>query len=239
MSDERATGIILRTRLLTETSLIVVWLTAEAGRLSTVAKGARGPKSAFRGKLDLFHQADFTYRRSARSELHALREVEVTGRADGLRKDWRRLSQAAYGVTFVEQVTESDTPMPGVWEHFRGYLATVDAAPWSGLTVFAFELRMLAELGQLPDFERESLPPGSRRLAERLLEADWGAWSGKEVADAVVDPLGRFLHGFLIFHLGRLPKGRAEALRLEVGAGPGPVSGTVGGVTPESGLAGR
>ena len=44
---ENATGIILRTRPLTETSLIVHWLTPELGRLATVAKGARRHKSLF------------------------------------------------------------------------------------------------------------------------------------------------------------------------------------------------
>ena len=48
--DEKANGIILRVRPLTDSSLIVHWLTQEHGRLSTVAKGARRPKSALRGK---------------------------------------------------------------------------------------------------------------------------------------------------------------------------------------------
>ena len=39
--DERARGLVLRVYPLTETSLIVNWLTEEFGRLSTVAKGAR------------------------------------------------------------------------------------------------------------------------------------------------------------------------------------------------------
>jgi DNA repair protein RecO (recombination protein O) len=219
MSEERAMGVILRTRLLTESSLIVQWLTADAGRISTVARGARGAKSPFRGKLDLFHEAAFTFRRSSRSDLHVLREVEVTGRADGLRSDWRRLAQAAYGVALVELTTEEDTPLPEIWELFRGYLATVDAGAWSALSVYAFELRLLGELGQLPDFERESLPAGSRRLAERLMDAEWGVWRGREVAPAVVGPLERFLHGFLIFHLGRLPKGRDDAVCAGEGSG--------------------
>ena len=50
--DEIAQGIILRVRPLTETSLIVHWLTIEHGRISTVAKGAQRPKSGFRGKLE-------------------------------------------------------------------------------------------------------------------------------------------------------------------------------------------
>ncbi|MCX6892658.1 MAG: recombination protein O N-terminal domain-containing protein, partial [Verrucomicrobia bacterium] len=56
---ETATGVVLRTRRLTETSLIIHWLTPGLGRLATVAKGALRPKSPFRGKLDLFYRADF------------------------------------------------------------------------------------------------------------------------------------------------------------------------------------
>ena len=53
---ETATGLILRTRPLTETSLIVHWLTPDFGRIATVAKGARRNQSPFLGKLDLFYR---------------------------------------------------------------------------------------------------------------------------------------------------------------------------------------
>ena len=71
--EERSQGIILRIRPLTESSLIVHWLAPESGRLSTVAKGAKRPKSPFRGKLDLFFAAEFSFHRSRRSDLHTLR----------------------------------------------------------------------------------------------------------------------------------------------------------------------
>ena len=41
MNIARTTGLVLRTRPLTETSLIVQWLTRDFGRVATVAKGAR------------------------------------------------------------------------------------------------------------------------------------------------------------------------------------------------------
>src|SRR5881227_3010626 len=94
---ESAMGVILRTRPLTETSLIVQWLTRDHGRLATVAKGARRAKSVFRGKLDLFYSADFSFSRSRRSELHTLREVELQGTHPELRQDLARLQQACYG----------------------------------------------------------------------------------------------------------------------------------------------
>ena len=93
---ESASGIILRTRPLTETSLIVHWLTPELGRIATVAKGARRPKSPFAGKLDLFYAADFSFSRSRRSDLHTLREVKLRETHGAIREDILKLQQAGY-----------------------------------------------------------------------------------------------------------------------------------------------
>src|SRR3954467_13489483 len=101
--DESTQGIVLRTYPLTETSLIVHWLTPDLGRIATVAKGARRPKSTFRGKLDLFYFADFSFARSAKSELHNLREVVLRDTHAALRKDFTRLQQASYAVALIEQ----------------------------------------------------------------------------------------------------------------------------------------
>src|SRR3982751_3102006 len=106
---ETSTGLILRTRPLTDTSLIIHWLTPEFGRLSTVAKGARRPKSPFRGKLDLFYLADFSFQRSRRSELHTLREVNLLETHAALRQDLGYLQQASYCARLIEQATERET----------------------------------------------------------------------------------------------------------------------------------
>ena len=68
MVAESAIGIILQTRPLTETSLIVEWLTPEFGRIATVAKGARRTKSPFHGKLDLFYEAAFSFSKVVQSD---------------------------------------------------------------------------------------------------------------------------------------------------------------------------
>src|SRR4030095_8920962 len=100
---ESATGLVLRTRLLTETSLIVNWLTPSLGRIATVAKGARRPKSPFRGKLDLFSAPDFISSRSRRSDLHNLREVGLRDTHFRLRQDLSYLRQASYAAALIEQ----------------------------------------------------------------------------------------------------------------------------------------
>jgi DNA repair protein RecO (recombination protein O) len=210
---EIATGLILRTRLLTETSLIVHWLTPTLGRIATVAKGALRPKSPFRGQLDLFYLADLSFDRSTRSNLHTLREVQLRETHAELRRDWIMLQQASYGAQLIEQTTEIEAPVPGIFDlmlAFLGYLVSQPAQPRS---VFAFELRLLDQLGLRPDFEQTSLASQTRQLVKELIESKWPELSHLRPARTQVTELGQFLHGFLIYHLGKIPKGRAEALR--------------------------
>jgi DNA repair protein RecO (recombination protein O) len=209
---ETATGLVLRTRLLTETSLIVHWLTPNHGRLATVAKGARRPKSPFRGKLDLFYLADFSFSHRARSELHNLREVNLRDTHSALRQDIGYVQHASYCAVLIEQVTESETPLPGVFELMSGMLSHLPAQPPLPQTLLAFELKLLNELGLRPDLEQTRLHPGTKQLMQALLQGDWPLTARLKPSPAQLEEMRQFLHGYLIYHLGREPKGRAAAL---------------------------
>jgi DNA repair protein RecO (recombination protein O) len=211
--NETATGVVLRTRPLTETSLIVHWLTRDLGRLATVAKGARRPKSPFRGKLDLFYLADFSFARSRRSELHALREVELRDTHSSLRRDLGALRQAAYCATLLEQTTEMDTPLTGIYELFHELLASLSNQDAQPQTIFAFELKLLSVLGLHPDWAQTKLTAGSLAAAKALSAADWPLVARLNLSAGQTTELTRWLHGFLIYHLGRIPKGREAAVR--------------------------
>ena len=207
-----ATGLILRTWPLTETSLIIHWLTPDHGRIATVAKGARRPRSPFLGRLDLFYLADFSFARSRHSDLHTLREVCLRDTHGALRQDIGRLRQAAYVAAFVEQATETDTPLPAVYELVREFLGVLCRHPSAPQLVLAFELKLLQELGLKPDLEKTGLTPGARQIVRALTQPDWAAGLRLKLTDAQAAELEQFLHGFLIFQLGRLPKGRDAAL---------------------------
>jgi len=212
---ESTTGLILRTYPLTETSLILHWLTPDLGRLATVAKGARRAKSPFQGKLDLFYLADFSFNRSRRSDLHVLREVSLRDTQSALRRDIRRLSQASYAAALIEQATETETPLPGVFELMTGLLDCLCHHPPSAQMIFAFELRFLYMLGLQPDPDKTALTAGARQIVRALAQADWSAVLRLKLTASQTGELRRFLHGFLIFHLGRLPESRAGALAEE------------------------
>jgi DNA repair protein RecO (recombination protein O) len=211
---ETATGLVFRTRLLTETSLIVQWLTPDFGRLATVAKGARRAKSPFGGKLDLFYLADFSFNHSSRSELHTLREVSLRETHSGLRKDLGLLQQASYCAALVERATETETPLPQIFELMVGLLRHLLSHPAQPQTVFAFELKLLAELGLKPDLAKSQLNPGTRQLVKALTENDWPVMACLKLSNDQVTELRQFLHGFLEDHLGSVLKSRAGALGL-------------------------
>jgi len=208
--DERATGLVLRTRPLTETSLVVHWLTSTHGRLATVARGAHRPKSPFRGKLDLFYLADFTFLRSRRSELHTLREVTLRESHSPLRRDFELLQQATYCVQLVEQVTETDTPLPGPFALVNELLEFLAQGPPSPVAVLAFEVKFLADAGLAPDLARVRVSAGAREILRQLGTASWTQLLRLKPSAAQTSELRQFLHGFLVQHLGRVPAGRAR-----------------------------
>jgi len=210
--DERATGLILRVYPLTETSLIIHWLTREFGRIATVAKGARRTKSPFRGKLDLFYSAEFTFARSRRSELHNLREISLQETHSALRRDLTILQQASYCAALVEQATEKEAPLPAIFEFMLGLLNYLPNQVAQAQTVFSFELKLLDELGLAPDLAKSKLTEGARQLVKAFAREDWAMLSRFKASEAQLTELSQFLHGFLIFHLGKIPKGRSHAV---------------------------
>jgi DNA repair protein RecO (recombination protein O) len=209
--EERASGIILRTRPLTETSLIVQWLTSDAGRISTVAKGARRPKSPFLGKLDLFYEADFSFVRSRKSELHTLRELGLRQTHAKLREDLSRLHAAAYCAVLLEQGTERETPIPEFYALAVDTLQFLDQSNPTAAFVFGLELKFLALSGMIPSFE--GVPEETTRVAEILVETAFIDTSRLDLSKSVKAQLSSLLRRGIGMTLEKLPPQRERLLQ--------------------------
>jgi len=210
--DERATGIILRVHPLTDTSLIVNWLTPEMGRVATVAKGARRLKSPFHGKLDLYYLAEFSFARSRRSELHTLREVTLLADHPALRREYGHLQQAAYCASLIESATETESPLPTLYALMLEVIERLPQRPPTPLMVFAFELQFLMTMGLMPELDSPALAAGSRAILERLSYGDWNLVMNLKLAAKQVEAINRFIENCLSNHLGRVPHRRAAAV---------------------------
>lgn len=145
MIQSRAT--LLRKYPLGETSLILVWCTAGHGLVRTAAKGARGPKSPFAGKLDLFFETEIAWQPARRGDLHALREVVVESHRLGLRERYPRTLAASYFTSLLELVAETETPIPEL------HALLIKALDWltdhepTAAAITRFEDRVAAILG--------------------------------------------------------------------------------------------
>ena len=206
---ENSPGIILRTRALTETSLIIHWLTPELGRIATVAKGARRNKSPFAGKLDLFYQLDFSFQRSRRSELHTLREVTLQNTHAEIRLNMERLQQASYASAIIEQTTETESPIPEIfslYQDFLAHLCTQDPLPRD---LFAFEAKLLTELGLQPNPVAGEARADIGEILRTLLVSDWKTLPRLKLSESQNRVIGDYLRGFIIYHLGRIPRSRS------------------------------
>jgi len=140
-------AILLRRTRLSDTSWIITWLTEHHGRLKTVARGARSPRSPFAGKLDLFFLEEISYAPSRKSDLHALREVALVQPFDGLRADFLRTQMAAYFVELIELVTEPEHPAPELFDLFLRALRYLDAGRPTLRALLHFEEELVRLLG--------------------------------------------------------------------------------------------
>lgn len=144
---DTTSAILLRRTLLTDTSLIITWLTEAHGKLKTVAKGARRPKSPFAGKLDLFFNAEILLARSRKSELHILKEVALRNPFEGLRENYRRTQLAAYCVELIELVTEPEHPVPELYALLLRALTYLSTGEANKRALLHFESELVRLLG--------------------------------------------------------------------------------------------
>jgi len=215
-------GVILRMTDWSETSAIVTWFTRDVGKLRTVAKGAHRPKSAFRGKLDLFYLDDIVYVPSRRGDLHTLAECYVENPFPRIRERLDTFTAASYCCELVDLATEPEGPVPPLFELLVKSLTALDVARDSvaghhnnsrhgvaGYSLFIprFELLALDALGFRPDVEQLHVDPGTRRIISDLLE-DKPSVSRLRLSPAQHRQLDSFLSAFLAQQFGRLPKSR-------------------------------
>ena len=143
----RTNAILLRKARLTESSLIVTWLSVSHGRLKTVAKGALRPKSRLTGVLDSLQLCEIRFSPARSGDLHGLKEAVLVDAFVGVRADYHRLTLAAYAVELIEQTTEPEFPVPELMDLLQRLLRFLDANAASPRALRHFESELVRLLG--------------------------------------------------------------------------------------------
>jgi recombinational DNA repair protein (RecF pathway) len=101
-----------------------------------------------------------------------------------------------------------------LYAQFTALLRELVLHPARPATIFAFEIKLLDELGLKPDLSQTSLSPGARQLLEKFTMEDWPALFRLRLSPAQNQEIRKFLQGFLIYHLEKLPRNRPAALEM-------------------------
>lgn len=223
-----------------ETSLIVELFARSHGRIAVVAKGAKRPTSQLRPVLRPFQRIQAHLGRNpVGAELHNLRTAEWAGGLPAVGGE--ALFSGFYLNELLMKLLAREDPHPALWD---AYAATLPGLGGEGepAALRAFELRLLREIGLLPDLSRvtatqqplqgdvryalqaeRGVEPGGARDASALHADDLNALHAALDANDLValqqaciapgQALRRQLRGLLAYHLGAVPLRTRQVLR--------------------------
>lgn len=155
MDELRSPAFLLRARPYAESDVIAVFLTADHGKISGIARGARRSRRRFGGAaLQPFHELEIRYKRRPHSELVFLQESRVLTDFESLAAEVGTFAWASYLTELTEVVLPAADPCPDVYELYRATLGRLaDNEPCTP-TSHHFALRLLEHAGWCPDFDR-------------------------------------------------------------------------------------
>jgi DNA repair protein RecO (recombination protein O) len=150
----KTTGLLLRQDPFSRTSQTLAWLTPDQGRVATLAKGAKRPRSALLGQYDCFYTCEIVYYVSRRSTLHILKECAPLTPRPAFRQDWRACMGASYLCELLNRLAPSDSAQPALYAWSTGVLDFL-AQRSASLTVMHWaETQLLTLLGVGPQLSR-------------------------------------------------------------------------------------
>lgn len=144
------TATVLRTYQYSQTSSVVIWLTPDRGRISTIVKGAYRPKSEFLGQHDLFYTCELIYYDRDTNGLHVAREFTPIKPRSGIRNSWRSAALASYIACLLCETVQNDPHSSEIYELANTILDFLDEHEASLELLFWFEMQFLGSHGFSP-----------------------------------------------------------------------------------------
>ncbi len=153
-------GICIHTLDYSETSQIVTFFTKENGKISTIAKGSKRPKSSFDGPIEIFSYGKIVFSDSAEKKLLTLTEFQQQPPLRGLLANPFALNCAMLATELLGKLTKDHDPHAQLFESFYQFLQNISQvrAKSQQTTTMSllilFQLSLLKEIGLQPVLDR-------------------------------------------------------------------------------------
>ena len=153
MSTEKSDALVIRQADFSESSRVLTLFTREFGKISCLAKGAKRLKNAFEGAIDLLAECRVVFIHKQSSGLDLLTEAQLIRRFQPAGSSLIHLYGGYYIAELLNSLTEEADPHPELYSSAISALNFLSRPSLPYASIFRFELSLLDEIGQLPDFE--------------------------------------------------------------------------------------
>lgn len=154
-SQQALEAVVLSFTDVGEEDRIVTFLTRERGLLRAAASGARSLKKGRAASLDLFTVTKVDIRAPGRSRmLSRIRSASVLDANLPIRENYRTLYAASYIAELVIRSAQENDPIESVYSLLLYCLKAMQGCSDPFRILLVFELRLLSEMGWVPELER-------------------------------------------------------------------------------------
>lgn len=152
MAIQKSEAIVIKVFPFRSTSLIVTFFTKQFGKVRGLVKGVRQEGERGGAVYELFTNVEIVFYEKTRSDLHLISEAFILEPYNALHARLESISYASYFAELVDEVSEVQDPHEEIFtllDFAYCYLAVVPGNRLARL----FEIKLLSEVGWLPDFE--------------------------------------------------------------------------------------
>ena len=153
MSSVKSDAVVIRLADFSETSRVVTFFTAEFGKMSALAKGAKRLKSAFEGGIDLLSTCRIVFIQRPSTSLNLLTEAKLVAKFTPSPSRLDSLYGGYYVAELLSLLTEDGDPHPQLYNDSLLALDSFRDDSDPGPALARFELRLLQTTGHLPAFD--------------------------------------------------------------------------------------
>lgn len=150
--SEKADAIVIRLADFSESSKVVTLFTREFGKLGMLAKGAKRQKNPFESAMDLLAESSIVFLRK-QGALSILTEASLKQRFRPPATDLASLYAGYYIAELLDALLEEADPHEELYEDTVEAIGLLQQGNRRLRAVSRFEMRLLTELGQCPQFD--------------------------------------------------------------------------------------
>lgn len=150
----KTAAVILRSLDYGESDRIVTFYTADFGKLTGIAKGARRSKKRFANTLELFSCIQIIFSRRGRDSLALIEEGSILNYYPRIREDLEKTLIASYLLELTDKFTLEGKKNAELFQLLLSFLVLVEAGNNPEDLLRFFEIRLLKHAGYEPALDR-------------------------------------------------------------------------------------